>query len=78
MAKQKAKTEEVTEIDNPNVTLDTVAYAIAKSDEEYQYVKFNFDVKTKTMSDIEVVASGSKYDMINELIVDAEDETYGS
>lgn len=78
MAKQKSKTDEVTEITDPNLTLDSVAYSIVKANGEYQFVKFNFDVATKTMSEIEVVASGSVYDMINELIVDAEDEIYNS
>lgn len=79
MAKQKVKdTEEVTEIENPNLTLDSVAYSLVKKDGEYQFVKFNFDADTKTMSELEVVYTGNKYDAVNELIVDVEDETYNS
>ena len=74
----KSKTDKVSEIENPNLSLDSVGYAVVNKGIDYEFVKFNFDIESKTMSEIETVYQGSKFDCLDELVLCIEDETYSS
>lgn len=74
-----AKKKDENELDHtPALSLNSVAYALVQKGENYQFVTFNFDVESKTMSEIEVVYTGHKFEAGDELALAFEDELYKS
>ena len=79
MAKKSGtqETEIVSDISNDKLSLDEVGYAIVQTKTGYNVVKFNFDSKSKKMSELEVlVQCESQWDAADEMIIQLETELY--